>query len=439
MRTCYCAQPQLLILLEVLLTGRAQVQKLASALSAGSEERKCMQLRDRCDPPAAKQMKRILAILLAFALLLPMVGSYAEGEDDEADDENVYVSEQTLKEIEELDAIDDDEIVYVVGETYHEPDAKEFNASSPAIYTCKTLDGKMGIMYADRSIDSEKLISSNDRLNLDLLSVGLVWCVVRSGRQIGYIKREKLTAFSAVDPVNTPPYGTMKPAYIARTNGKAYVRKSMSDQDATWVVLNPDTRLSIWRIQDGWAIVVYMRSYGYINMKELKDLIPVSPTDTPIREDSPIGAYTSFYKMTDNEANIGRIHNIANASRRLSRVMQPGEDINYNKSVGPFRASKGYEKAPVLVNGTTTLGHGGGVCQVSSTIYNVLLQLPKITILQRRPHGPSGASYLPHGVDAASGGANLNLRFRNDYGFPIRIEAESQGDGALFMAIYKAD
>ena len=51
-------------------------------------------------------MKRILAILLAFALLLPMVGSYAEGEDDEADDENVYVSEQTLKEIEELDAID---------------------------------------------------------------------------------------------------------------------------------------------------------------------------------------------------------------------------------------------------------------------------------------------------------------------------------------------
>ena len=119
--------------------------------------------------------------------------------------------------------------------------------------------------------------------------------------------------------------------------------------------------------------------------------------------------------------------------------MQPGEDINYNKSVGPFRASNGYEKAPVLVNGTTTLGHGGGVCQVSSTIYNVLMQLPHITILQRRPHGPSGASYLPHGVDAASGGTNLNLRFRNDYDFPIRIEAESQGDGALFMAIYKVN
>ena len=344
-----------------------------------------------------------------------------------------------MKEIEELDAINEDEVVYVVGETYHEPDAKDFNSRSPAIYTCKTLDGKMGIIYADRSIESAKLVSSNDRLNLDLLSIGLVWCVVRNNNTIGYIKREKLTAFQPVDPVNTPPYGTMKPAYIARTNGNAHVRKSMSDQDADWVVLKPDTRVSIWRIQNGWGIVIYMRSYGYINMNELKDLIPVSPTDEPIRDDSPIGAFTSFYKMTDNEANIGRIHNIANASRRLSRVMQPGEDINYNKSVGPFRASNGYEKAPVLVNGTTTLGHGGGVCQVSSTIYNVLLQLPHITILQRRPHGPSGASYLPHGVDAASGGKNLNLRFRNDYGFPIRIEAESQGDGALFMAIYKVN
>lgn len=379
-------------------------------------------------------MKRFFLLFLTMTMLVfnPVVAEEAE---DEGNVDNMNA--ETLKQIEELDAINDDDIVYVVGETYHEPDASEFNSQSPAIYTCKTLEGRMGILYSDRSIESTKIVSSNDRLNLDLLSIGLVWCVARSGSDIGYIKRDKLTAFQAVDCVNTPPYGTMKPAYIARTNTQTHVRKSMSEQDADWVVLNPGTRVSIWRVYNGWGIVIYMRNYGYIRMNDLTELIPVSPTDTPIREDSPIGAYTSFYKMTDSEANIGRIHNIANASNRLSRVMQPGEDINYNKSVGPFRASNGYEKAPVLVNGTTTLGHGGGVCQVSSTIYNVLLQLPKITILQRRPHGPSGASYLPHGVDAASGGTNLNLRFRNDYDFPIRIEAESKGDGALFMAIYK--
>ena len=381
-------------------------------------------------------MKRFFLFCLALTLLVSSFPAIAE-EDAEDESSIESMSASDLKAIEELDAIDDDEIVYVVGNTWHEPDASEFTVSSPAIYTCKTLDGKMGILYSDRSIESPKVVSSNDRLNLDLLSIGLVWCVARCGNDIGYVKRDKLTAFQALDPVNTPPYGTMKPAFVARTRTKAAVRKSMSDQDATWVVLNPDSRVSIWRVQDGWGIVIYMRNYGYIRMDELTELIPVSPTDEPIREDSPIGAYTSFYKMTDSEANIGRIHNIANASNRLSRVLQPGEALNYNKQIGPFRASNGYEKAPVLVNGTTTLGHGGGVCQVSSTIYNVLLQLPKITILQRRPHGPSGASYLPHGVDAASGGANLNLRFRNDYDFPIRIEAQSMGDGALFMAIYK--
>ena len=280
-----------------------------------------------------KTIRRWMVLFLCLTLLTPCL-ALSEGEDEEDEDaeESVYVSEEIMKEIEELDAIDDDEIVYVVGETYHEPDASEFNASSPALFTCKTLDGKMGILYSDRSIESPKVVASNDRLNLDLLSVGLVWCVARSGNSIGYVKRDKLTAFSAVDPENTAPYGTMKSTYVARTKGYAHVRKSMSDQDADWVVLNPDSRISIWRIQDGWAIVIYMRSYGYISMNELTELIPVSPTDTPIRDDSPIGAYTSFYKMTDNEANIGRIHNIANAASRLSRVLQSGEEINIDFS-----------------------------------------------------------------------------------------------------------
>ena len=76
-------------------------------------------------------------------------------------------------------------------------------------------------------------------------------------------------------------------------------------------------------------------------------------------------------------------------------------------------------------------------CQVSSTLYNVVLQLPGITVLQRRAHGDNGASYLPIGVDAAVGNSALNFRFRNDYPFPIRIDASAQ-DGALTIAIYKA-
>jgi vancomycin resistance protein YoaR len=140
--------------------------------------------------------------------------------------------------------------------------------------------------------------------------------------------------------------------------------------------------------------------------------------------------------MVQTESNISRIGNISVACRRLTRVMQPGESLDFNKQVGPFRKSNGYLPAPVLINGETVPGYGGGTCQVSSTLYNALLQLPGVTILQRRPHGPSGASYLPHGVDAAVGNTNLNLRFRNDYDFPIRVEGHTSDDGALLMLIY---
>ena len=75
---------------------------------------------------------------------------------------------------------------------------------------------------------------------------------------------------------------------------------------------------------------------------------------------------------------------------------------------------------------------------MSSTLYNSILQLPGITILQRRPHGPSGAAYLPHGVDAAVGNSSLNLRFRNDYPYAIRVDGHCR-DGALYIAVYRVN
>ncbi|HPA61547.1 MAG TPA: VanW family protein, partial [Clostridia bacterium] len=59
-------------------------------------------------------------------------------------------------------------------------------------------------------------------------------------------------------------------------------------------------------------------------------------------------------------------------------------------------------------------------------------------ILHRRPHGPSAASYLPHGADAAVGNKTQNFIIRNRYSFPIRIDGTAQ-DGALTIAVYRAD
>lgn len=372
-------------------------------------------------------LKRLLSLLMALCLLLAALPALGEEESP---------TQEEMDELLQLDEVDDTAAEEVhVGATYQEASLEDFTLSSPALYTARVENASS--LFAQRDMESKRIGNAGKNQQIDVLYVGSAWVIARAGDDIGYIKRDRISSVTPVDPVNTPPYGVQKAAYIATTADVCPVRKSMSDSDESWVVLNPGTRLSIWQIQDGWAIVLYWRTYGYINMNNLTDLIPVSPTDEPINEETPIAAYTSYYTMAQTDINKSRIINIRVACERLTRVMQPGESLNFNKDVGPYRPQYGYQKAWVLVNGTSVPGYGGGTCQVSSTLYNALMQLPQVTILQRRPHGPSGAKYLPHGVDAAVGNDNLNLRFRNDYDFPIRIEGHTSDDGALLMLVYR--
>ena len=374
-------------------------------------------------------MKRLLAMLLAGLLLLCTLPALAEN------DETLSAEEE--KEVEALDEVNDDDesTVFHPGEVYHEAELRDFDLNSAAPYTCHIL--AMSSLFSERSQTASRVTYNEGVVSADVLYVGSTWAIVRYKEYIGYIKRSRIYDVKPADRVNTHPYGVQKSIYVATTAVTCHVRKSMSNEDDSWVVLNPGTMLSIWRIQDGWAIVPYWRTYGYIDLNDLTDFIPVSPTDEPLSNDTPIAAYTSYYKMVNTKLNKSRINNIRVACQRLTRVMQPGESLNFNKDVGPYKKSVGYMEAPVLVDGTSRPGYGGGTCQVSSTLYNALLQLPGVEILQRRPHGPGGASYLPHGVDAAVGNDNLNLRFRNNYSFPIRVEGHTSDDGALLMLVYK--
>ena len=376
-------------------------------------------------------LKRFAALLTALCLLLAALPAFAE-------EEEAAVSEEELEELKKLDEDEDEDAPTIAaGPVYQEKNREDFDKKSPAIYTCRIQE--QSSLFAERDTTSKRLVYNKASVTADVLYVGSTWAILRYKDTIGYIKRQRIYNVTPVDPVNTPPYGVQKSCYIATTARECPVRKSMSESDESWVVLNPGTMLSIWQLQDGWAIVPYWRTYGYISLNDLTDFIPVSPTDTPLDSDTPIAAYTSYYSTSTAGTNPNRIVNISVACQRLTRVMQPGERLDFNANVGPYRPGNGYKQAPVLINGVAKPGYGGGTCQVSSTLYNALLQLPGIEILQRRPHGPGGAKYLPHGVDAAVGNENLNLRFRNDYDFPIRVEGHSSGDGALLMVIYRVD
>ncbi len=261
----------------------------------------------------------------------------------------------------------------------------------------------------------------------------------KSDNLTGYVKRVCLDYPKTVDSFTTPPYGVDFNHFISTVAAQDAPVTSAPGGGDTFITLHAGARLSLIGFVDGYGKLIYHREYGYIDARLLDEILPVyeSPEDADAAR--PIAAYTSFYKITTDESNLNRMTNIAVACRKLGQVpLPPGGRLDFNADIGPYRASEGYMPAGVLVEGELQQGYGGGTCQVSSTLYNVVLQLPGLTVLQRRAHGDNGASYLPIGVDAAVGNSTLNFRFRNDYDFPIRIDGYSQ-DGALTIAIYRTE
>ena len=89
------------------------------------------------------------------------------------------------------------------------------------------------------------------------------------------------------------------------------------------------------------------------------------------------------------------------------------------------------------LNGLVVDSLGGGICQVSTTLYNAAIRA-ELRITQRNAHSMT-VSYVDPSVDAAIAGTYKDLKFRNDYDFPIRLEGNTTGDGALTWLIYRAD
>lgn len=306
---------------------------------------------------------------------------------------------------------------------------------APALYTATM--SKASTIYGAMNDAKTALGRVSARSRVEVLFVEPTWALVRNSEFTGYVRRSTIENVKPVNEKYTPPYGVEVNRYIARVKDSATVYSAPGDAGDALITLSGGARLSLIDVTNGYARVVFKRQYGYVSTNALCELEMVHSA-----EEAPggycVAAFTSFYSLAENDANIGRMKNIDRACEKLEQnPLSAGETLDFNNQIGPYRASNGYYPAPVLIEGETRLGYGGGTCQVSSTLYNVILQLPRFAVLQRRAHGPSGAKYLPHGVDAAVGSQTLNLRIQNNHAYPIRFEASAQ-DGALFIAVYQA-
>ena len=143
-----------------------------------------------------------------------------------------------------------------------------------------------------------------------------------------------------------------------------------------------------------------------------------------------IGTYNTNFKTSS----AARITNINVATDRINgTVLYPGEQFSVNETIQPRDAAHGYKEAGSYEGGQTVQSYGGGVCQVSTTLYNAVI-LAELEVTERQNHSMTVA-YVPLAMDAAIAGDYLDFKFVNNTEAPIYIEGYTKGKD-LYFTIY---
>ena len=190
-------------------------------------------------------------------------------------------------------------------------------------------------------------------------------------------------------------------------------------------------------------------SYGYaFDLEEAKKLLSLADygesIELPMTCTAPeiIGDGVYFRDVlgtceTKHNTNENRNTNLRILCAALNgQIIQPGEEFSYNETLGERTEEKGYKPAPAYSGSRLVDAIGGGVCQGSSTLYNCVL-LADLEVVTRLCHGAT-VSYLPIGLDAAVNWGTTDFVFRNNWNFPVKIEAEVS-DGYVKMKILGTD
>lgn len=132
----------------------------------------------------------------------------------------------------------------------------------------------------------------------------------------------------------------------------------------------------------------------------------------------------------DNENRNGNLRKACGILDGL--VLQPGQELSYNEALGPRTKELGWLPAPAYSGTKLVDSPGGGICQVSSTLYLASVY-SELTIVERRNHGYP-VSYIPLGMDATVSWGFADLKIRNDSPMPVKIQAE-ESDGYVRISI----
>ena len=162
----------------------------------------------------------------------------------------------------------------------------------------------------------------------------------------------------------------------------------------------------------------------------LKVLYPSVTTNMLGTEAFPnlLSQYSTRYSTRDQK----RTTNLKLAANKINgTVLMPGETFSYNKVVGERTIAAGYQEAPIYVSGKVVDGLGGGICQITTTLYNAVVYA-NLDIVERSNH-QFVPSYAPASRDATVVYGSIDFKFKNNRDYPIKIVCSVQNGIANFQ------
>jgi vancomycin resistance protein YoaR len=175
--------------------------------------------------------------------------------------------------------------------------------------------------------------------------------------------------------------------------------------------------------------------------EDTERLLPVSTVlpsitseaaESMLFRDELASAKTSFGTGTQNGKN--RKHNMEISVAKIDNlVLLPGEEFSFNRVVGPRDVAHGYKTAHVYIRGRIEDGIGGGICQVSTTIYNAVLKAD-LQVTERKNHSFT-VGYVPLGQDATAYYGGTDFRFVNSTNWPIKLRSYVKGNSIYFSIL----
>jgi len=304
------------------------------------------------------------------------------------------------------------------------------NDNEEALYY-GTIGTRLSVYYkADEK--SGKLGTLEAGTVVDVFSKGRTWTRIPYEDGQGYVKTKYVERVQRKDPFAGPMPGTSEHVSVG------YVLKDTSFKPEGYrypITVSRGSWLSVERIENGKAYFPYRREPELVSISadklKLYDFVPwdeAQPGDL-------LYAFTTFYTTSlKKEGNAGRLFNIALAGERLTSIrVKEGESFSFNTVCGPYTKENGYRSAPIL-SGESEMGYGGGVCQVCSTLYNIVLRVPAV-VEDMNWHSQGGVSYLPAGFDATVSDSK-DMVFRNVLPYTLRIEFESL-DGVMTAFLFR--